>query len=94
MDERGLDALLLTTPENIYYLTGYQTPGYYYFIGLIVPFSGDPILIPPPHEESLIASYSVVDDYRLFGDTESPLLGVAGVLNEVGLSRGEIHHAR
>ena len=90
MDERGLDALLLTTPENIYYLTGYQTPGYYYFIGLIVPFSGDPILIPPPHEESLIASYSVVDDYRLFGDTESPLLGVAGVLNEVGLSRGSI----
>jgi len=90
MDERGLDALLLTTPENIYYLTGYQTPGYYYFIGLIVPFSGDPILIPPPHEESLIASYSVVDDYRLFGDTESPLLGVASVLNEVGLSRGSI----
>ena len=37
MDERGLDALLLTTPENIYYLTGYQTPVYYFFIGLIVP---------------------------------------------------------
>ncbi|MBT3941106.1 MAG: aminopeptidase P family protein [Chloroflexi bacterium] len=90
MDERGLDALLLTTPENIYYLTGYQTPGYYYFIGLIVPLSGDPILIPPPHEESLVASYSVVEDYRLFADTESPLLGIASVLGELGLARSSI----
>ncbi|MDP6821728.1 MAG: Xaa-Pro peptidase family protein [Dehalococcoidia bacterium] len=90
MDERGLDALLLTTPENIYYLTGYQTPGYYFFIGLIVPLKGDPILVPPPHEESLVASYSVVEDYRLFRDTEDPINGIAGVLEELGLGRGSI----
>ena len=90
MDERGLDALLLTTPENIFYLTGYQTPGYYYFIGLIVPLNGNPILVPPPHEESLVASYSVVDDYRLFGDTEDPIFGIAGLLGELGLGHGSI----
>ena len=90
MDERGLDALLLTTPENIYYLTGYQTPGYYFFIGLIVPLTGDLVLVPPPHEESLVASYSVVEDYRLFGDTEDPIIGIAGVLDELGLARGDI----
>ncbi|HCV27018.1 MAG TPA: Xaa-Pro peptidase family protein [Dehalococcoidia bacterium] len=90
MDERGLDALLLTTPENIYYLTGYQTPGYYYFIGLIVPLTGDPVLVPPPHEESLVASYSVVEDYRLFHDTEDPINGIAGVLEELGAASGSI----
>jgi len=90
MDERGLDALLLTTPENIFYLTGYQTPGYYYFIGLIVPLNGEPILVPPPHEESLVASYSVIDDYRLFGDTEDPIFGIAGLLGELGLGHGSI----
>lgn len=90
MDERGLDALLLTTPENIYYLTGYQTPGYYFFIGLIVPLTGDLILVPPPHEESLVTSYSIVEDYRLFRDTEDPIVGIAGVLDELGLARADI----
>ena len=90
MDERGLDVLLLTTPENIHYLSGYQTPGYYFFLGLIVPLKGDPVLVPPPHEESLVASYSVVEDYRLFPDTEDPVAGVAGVLEGLGFARASI----
>lgn len=28
---RGLDLLVVTGPENIFYLTGQQTPGYYTF---------------------------------------------------------------
>ena len=52
MAARGVDALVTTTPENIFYLTGYQTPGYYFFLALIVPMDKDPVLIPPPHEES------------------------------------------
>ena len=28
MERRGLDALVITTPENILYLTGYTNPGY------------------------------------------------------------------
>ena len=90
MDERGLDALLLTTPENVYYLSGYQTPGYYFFLGLIVPLKGDPVLVPPPHEESLVAAYSVVEDYRVFRDTEDPVTGVAGVLEGLGLGSASI----
>lgn len=90
MDERGLDALLITTPENIHYLSGYQTPGYYFFLGLIVPLNGEPVLVPPPHEESLVASYSVVEDYRLFRDTEDPIVGVAGILEELDLARASI----
>ena len=90
MDERGLDALLLTTPENVYYLRGYQTPGYYFFLGLIVPLKGDPVLVPPPHEESLVAAYSIVEDYRVFRDTEDPITGVAGVLEGLGLGSASI----
>ena len=90
MDERGLDALLLTTPENVYYLSGYQTPGYYFFLGLIVPLKGDPVLVPPPHEESLVAAYSIVEDYRVFRDTEDPITGVAGVLEGLGLGSASI----
>ena len=36
MAEKDLAALLLTTPENICYVSGYQTPGYYYLQALIV----------------------------------------------------------
>ena len=65
MAARGIDALVTTTPENILYLSGYQTPGYYFFMALIVSMEKDPVLIPPPHEESLVAAYSWVDDYRI-----------------------------
>ncbi len=29
MEIKGLDVLIIHSPENIYYLSGYQTPGYY-----------------------------------------------------------------
>ena len=27
MEERGIDVLLVNSPENLYYISGYQTPG-------------------------------------------------------------------
>ncbi|RAH95785.1 peptidase M24 [Acuticoccus sediminis] len=36
MSTRGIDALVLRNPENICYLTGYETPGHYNFHALIV----------------------------------------------------------
>lgn len=36
MRRRGLDVLLIHTPENIYYLTGYQTSGYFAYQTLVV----------------------------------------------------------
>lgn len=36
MGNKGVDALLVRGPENITYLTGYETPGYYgYHLSLI-----------------------------------------------------------
>jgi|UPI0008DAEE7C Xaa-Pro dipeptidase len=40
MAQRGIDALLVTGPENITYLTGYTTPGYHIFQCVIVPIEG------------------------------------------------------
>ncbi|MGH6954578.1 MAG: M24 family metallopeptidase [Alphaproteobacteria bacterium] len=41
---RGIDALLVTGPENIFYLTGQQTPGYYSFQCLVLPVGAEPVL--------------------------------------------------
>ncbi|MEO3777596.1 Xaa-Pro peptidase family protein [Micromonospora sp. B11E3] len=38
---RNMDALLVTGPENITYLTGYTTPGYHIFQCVILPAEGD-----------------------------------------------------
>ena len=39
MDEKSFDLVLLSGPENIFYLIGQQTPGYYTFQSLCVPAS-------------------------------------------------------
>ncbi|GAA2703912.1 M24 family metallopeptidase [Micromonospora olivasterospora] len=41
MAARNMDALLVTGPENITYLTGYTTPGYHIFQCVILPAEGD-----------------------------------------------------
>ena len=35
--ERDIDVLIVTGPENIFYLTGQQTPGYYTYQALLLP---------------------------------------------------------
>ena len=37
MDAAGVVAFLTTTPENITYLTGFESPGHYWWQGMIVP---------------------------------------------------------
>ena len=87
---KGVDAMLIHTPENIHYISGYQTPGYYYYLALIVPLARDPVLIPPPHEESQVAAHSWIEEYRLYGDTASGIEATQDVLRDLGLAGGKI----
>ncbi len=90
MAARDMDALVLHTPENICYVSGYQTPGYYWYMALIVPLERDPVLIPPPHEESLVHAYSWVEDYRLFRDTTDWAAATRDTLASLGLTNAHI----
>lgn len=90
MEDRGIDALLIHTPENIYYLSGYQTPGYYWYMALVVPLEGEPVLIPPPHEESLVAQFTWVEEYRLYHDTRDWVETTRDVLVDLGMSNKRI----
>lgn len=42
---RGLCGALIFDPENMYWLTGYQTIGYFTFQTMFVPVSGKPVMI-------------------------------------------------
>ena len=90
MQERQLDVLLVYRPENIFYLTGYQTPGYYWHQVLVLPADSEPVFIPPPHEASLVDEYCWVDDVRLFPDTSDWAEVTADVLRWMGLGSARI----
>jgi Xaa-Pro dipeptidase len=73
MDERGVDVLVLTGPENIYYLTGYQTTGYYIYQALVVPRDGTPRFVVRKFEVPNVRSLSWIKDAVGVEDTEDPL---------------------
>ncbi|MGL6162040.1 M24 family metallopeptidase [Microbulbifer sp.] len=52
--ELGLDACLITSPENIYYLTGLDHMGYFAYQMLVVPARGDPVLITREMEKAVV----------------------------------------
>ena len=68
MEQKGVDAMLLTTPENLYYLTGQQTPGYYWFQTLIVPMDREPVFITRRIEDDAVQQMSWVEDSRPYED--------------------------
>ena len=43
--ERCMDAVVISDPENIMYLTDYQTTGYSFFQALVVPLEGESFMI-------------------------------------------------
>lgn len=54
MAEQGLDGLLVSSPENIFYLTGLDYQGYFAYQLLVVPAEGRPALITRAMERSII----------------------------------------
>ena len=54
MAARGIDALLISTPENIYYLCGLDHMGYFAFQMLILPSEGTPLLVTRAMERATV----------------------------------------
>lgn len=62
MEARGIDVLLISSPENIYYLTGYQTSGYFAYQALVLSAQGSPRLLLRHLERGNIAEYAWLGD--------------------------------
>ena len=86
MEQRGVDVLLVTTPENLYYLSGYQTPGYYWYQTLIVLPDREPVLITRLNESSNIEPLSWVEDSRPYGDTDDWIAKTKETLEDLGVA--------
>ncbi|MFT8362200.1 MAG: Xaa-Pro peptidase family protein [Sporolactobacillus sp.] len=88
----NLEALFVHTPENIFYLTGYQSPGYYMYQCLIVPQSGQPILVPRAGEISNVQTYSWLSDEQMtpYDDTNDPVSVTVDSFKGLHLPKGKI----
>lgn len=80
----GADALLLTGPENIFWTTGRQTAGYFAFQALIVPTSGDPILLVRELELTGARVATWLHDIRVWRDGEDPAHILGALVHSMG----------
>ena len=69
MEARGLDMILLSSPENIFYLIGLDHWGYFAPTVLIVPATGDLTLITRAMEKVVIRNQ--VRNATFIGHTDS-----------------------
>jgi Xaa-Pro dipeptidase len=85
MAERDLDAMLVTTPENICYLTGFESPGHYYFNALIVPMDSEPFMTPRMLEDSGVDALTWIEITRPYHDFQNPIEVLYQTLQEFNL---------
>ncbi|HVR08569.1 MAG TPA: Xaa-Pro peptidase family protein [Thermoanaerobaculia bacterium] len=83
--ERGIDASLVSIPENIYYLTGFTSTGYYMYQTLILPASGEPTFVTYLEEKINVIRRSWIDRWSTYSVIEDPVAVTAQAVREMGL---------
>ncbi len=56
--EAGLDQLMMTSPENVYWLTDYRTTGYYVYQIFLLPLDGTPQFFTSKLEHECVRALS------------------------------------
>lgn len=90
MDQEGHDALLLTSPENIFYLTGLDHQGFFVYHGLIVPRRGEPVLITRAMERATVEAQVGHARFIGYADNGDPVAVTCTALEEAGLATARI----
>ncbi|MBU2863397.1 ectoine hydrolase [Reinekea forsetii] len=94
IEARCLDAVVITDPENIMYLTDYQTTGYSFFQALIVPLEQEPFMITRALEESNVIHRTWVECTRPYPDTGDAIQMLVDALREFNLADKRIGYER
>lgn len=84
--ERELDAMLVTTPENVCYLSGFETAGHFAFLGLLVPLAGEPICVARALECPGVAALTGLQRIVPYADVDDPMRVMADVVGAARLA--------
>lgn len=86
----GHEALVVTGPENIYWLTGRQTAGYFAFQALIMPVNGPPTLLVRQLELAGSIANTWLDDVVAYQDGGNPAVALVDLLKKRHIERPAI----
>src|SRR4029077_18023245 len=84
MAAKDFELFLTSGPENIFYLTGQQTPGYYTFQCLCVPQIGEPFHILRGLETMNARLNTLMSDIEGYADDAHPSAATAAALHRRG----------
>eukprot|EP01138_Halocafeteria_seosinensis_P003733 gb/GECG01003816.1/.p1 GENE.gb/GECG01003816.1/~~gb/GECG01003816.1/.p1 ORF type:complete len:499 (+),score=64.86 gb/GECG01003816.1/:1-1497(+) len=73
MVKDDVDLLVVTTPGNIFWLSGFQTTGYYFYQTIVVPAYEEPFMMVRNMEGTGVQARTVIDTCYTFHDTEDPI---------------------
>lgn len=90
MEARGVDTLVLHSPSNIYYLSGHYTLNIWDYQCLIVPRTGQPVMLIWHFEEGRFAATAVDTDLVMFGGGADPVAETHKVLADRDLLGGTV----
>lgn len=83
MRECGLAAVLLSSPENLYYLLDLNHLGYFAFTLLVVPERGNPVLVTREMERPTVRAQVPWCTHLGYGDGEDATSAAARMLGEL-----------
>jgi Xaa-Pro dipeptidase len=82
----GIDVMIVTGPENIFYLTGQQTPGYYTFQALVLPVDGDLVFVIRQLEYFNFIANTFIPDAEVYQDGDEPVDFLVDAISKRGLA--------
>jgi len=74
MEQQSLDAMLITLPRHVYYLSGFFTDPHERFLGLVLPKQAEPFLLVPALDREAAEAASSVKKVYTHSDTDNPYL--------------------
>ena len=86
MADKGLDAFVSFTPENIYYLSAHDTPGYYFYQAMVVTRDRGPINVLRRIETTNTLGRGWTRLAVGYEDREDPVDKTLGLLHELGVA--------
>ena len=90
LQDRQIDILILTSPENIFYLTGQQTPGYYTYQALMLPVEGEPVFIVRQLELNNLVANSYIQNVIPYLDDADPVEVTIDLIKKQGWQNKQI----
>jgi len=84
------DAFVSFTPENVYYLTGHDTPGYYFYQACVVTGQDMPVNVLRRIEATNTEWRSWSRRVVIYEDRDDPVEATLAALRELGAASGKV----